>query len=36
MSSGFTEYFHHEIGKSVHHKRLVAETFGRESTQAQS
>src|SRR5215470_7808218 len=29
MSSGLTEHFHHEIGKSVHHKRLVAETFGR-------
>ena len=29
MFSGFTEHFHHEIGKSVHHKRLVAETFGR-------
>src|SRR5882672_6942511 len=29
MSSGFTEYFHHEIGKSIHHKRLVAKTFGR-------
>ena len=28
MSSGFTEHFHHEIGKSIHHKRLVAETFG--------
>src|SRR5262252_3537846 len=21
MSSGFTEHFHHEIGKSIHHKR---------------
>src|SRR5215467_11187694 len=28
MSSGFTEHFHHEIGKSIHYKRLVAETFG--------
>ena len=29
MFAGFTEYFHHEIGKSVDDERLVAETFGR-------
>src|SRR5260221_5496826 len=29
MFAGLTEHFHHEIGKSVDHERLVAETFGR-------
>jgi hypothetical protein len=29
MFAGLAEHFHHEIGKSVDHKRLVAETFGR-------